>query len=329
MKRNFKQLALAVAAAVALLVAPGAFAQQDYPNKPVKIIVGYPPGGGPDFAARTLGKKLTEILGQPFIVENRPGAGGTTATAYVAKMPADGYTLLLGTIGELVIAPYIYKNLQYNTAKDFTPISIIYSTPLLLVSNSSKLPPIRNIQDLIREAKARPGKIDVGTSGIGSIHHLTMEMFKYSAGLDMMHIPYKGSGQSITAILAGDVPILFTAVTGAGPHIATGKLNLLAVTSANRLPDYPDVPALSEILKDFDYTVDNGLLAPAGLPPEVLSKLSRAIKQAMESPDLVEAFRKNSSIARYTTPEEYAESIRRDLKKYERAVKFAKIPMVE
>lgn len=184
-------------------------------------------------------------------------------------------------------------------------------------------------QDLIREAKAKPGKIDYGSSGIGTIHHIAMEVFKADAGLDMTHIPYKGSGQSITSALAGEVPVLVTSMTAAAPHISAGKLNLVAVTSGARHPGYLDVPSLSEIVKDYDYSSEMGLLAPAGLPPSVLARLSRAIKQAAESPDLLEAFKKTSTIVKYTTPEEYAENLRRNLKKYQRAVKIAKVPVNE
>ena len=325
MKLKFKQLALAAATMLAFVA--GALAQE-YPTKPVKIIVGYVPGGGPDFVARSLGQKLSEILGQPFVVENRPGAGATTATAQVAKMPADGYTLLLGETGQLVIAPFIYKKLAYDPVKDFTPISLVgTSSGMLLVSNPRSS--IKTIQDLVREAKANPGKIDYGSSGIGSIHHIAMEVFKADAGLDITHIPYKGSGQSVASILAGDVPLLFTSVPAAGSHIRAGTLSLLAVSAPNRMSAYPDIPSLSEIVKDYDYLSEMGLLAPAGLPAEVLAKLSKAIKLAAESPDLLEAFKKNHYILKYTTSAEYAENIRRNLKKYERAVKIAKVPVNE
>lgn len=325
MKLKFMKLALTATAMMA--IASGLFAQE-YPSKPVKIIVGYVPGGGPDFVARSLGQKLTEILGQPFVVENRPGAGATTATAQVARMPADGYTLLLGETGQLVIAPFIYKNLAYDPVKDFTPISLVgTSSGMLLVSNPRSS--IKTIQDLVREAKANPGKIDYGSSGIGSIHHIAMEVFKADAGLDIMHIPYKGSGQSVASILAGDVPLLFTSVPAAGSHIRAGTLSLLAVSAPNRMSAYPDIPSLSEIVKDYDYLSEMGLLAPAGLPAEVLAKLSKAIKLAAESPDLLEAFKKNHYILKYTTPAEYAENIRRNLKKYERAVRIAKVPVNE
>lgn len=325
MKLKFIKLALTATAMMA--IATGLFAQE-YPSKPVKIIVGYVPGGGPDFVARSLGQKLTEILGQPFVVENRPGAGATTATAQVARMPADGYTLLLGETGQLVIAPFIYKNLAYDPVKDFTPISLVgTSSGMLLVSNPRSS--IKTIQDLVREAKANPGKIDYGSSGIGSIHHIAMEVFKADAGLDITHIPYKGSGQSVASILAGDVPLLFTSVPAAGSHIRAGTLSLLAVSAPNRMSAYPDTPSLSEIVKDYDYLSEMGLLAPAGLPAEVLAKLSKAIKLAAESPDLLEAFKKNHYILKYTTPAEYAENIRRNLKKYERAVRIAKVPVNE
>lgn len=323
MKLKFKQLALAAATMLAFVA--GALAQE-YPSKPVKIIVGYVPGGGPDFVARSLGQKLSEILGQPFVVENRPGAGATTATAQVAKMPADGYTLLLGETGQLVIAPFIYKKLAYDPVKDFTPISLVgTSSGMLLVSNSKSS--IKTIHDLLREVKANPGKVDYGSSGIGSIHHIAMEVFKTDAGLNITHIPYKGSGQSINSILAGEVPLLITSVPAAASHIQAGSLNLLAVSSPNRMAAYPDTPSLSEIVKDYDYLSEMGLLAPAGLPADVLAKLSKAIKQAAESQDLLDAFKKNHYILKYTTPAEYAENIQRNLKKYERAVRIAKVPV--
>lgn len=322
MKVNLDKFALVVAATVG--IATGALAQE-YPNKPVKIIVGYVPGGGPDFVARSMGQRLTEILGQPFVVENRPGAGATTATAQVAKMPADGYTLLLGETGQLVIAPFIYKKLTYDPIKNFTPISLVAtSSGNLLVSNSKSS--IKTIHDLLREVRAHPGKIDYGSSGIGTIHHIAMEVFTTDAGLNIRHIPYKGSGQSITSVLAGEVPLLMTSVPAAAAHIQAGSLNLIAVSSPNRIAAYPDTPSLAEIVKDYDYVSEMGLLAPAGLPPDVLAKLSRAIKQATESPDLLDAFKKNHYIVKYTTPAEYAENIQRNLKKYDRAVRIAKVP---
>jgi tripartite-type tricarboxylate transporter receptor subunit TctC len=324
MKARFRQ---GLIASLALLGIAGSAFAQNYPNRPVKVIVGYVPGGGPDFVARALSQKLSQIMGQPFVVENKAGASGTVATAQVAKAPADGYTLLLGETGQLVIAPYVFKNLQYDTVKDFTPVALVGTGPLILVANAKT--PIKNVQDLVREAKANPGKLNYGTSGIGSIHNIAMEVFKADAGVGITHVPYKGSGQSVSAVLAGDVPVLITSLTAAAPHIKAGTLNLVAVTSGARMPGYPDVPSLSEVVKDYDFSSEMGVLAPAGLPPEILAQLSKAIKQAVESPDLLEQFKKTSTIIHYTTPEEYSENIRRNLKKYERAVKIAKIPVSE
>ena len=326
MFKRLKQLAL-VAGVLLGTAMPCAHAQQDYPNRPVKIIVGYVAGGGPDFTARTFGQKISEILGQPVVIENRPGAGATTATAQVARAPADGYTLLLGETGQLFVAPFVHKNLAYDTVRDFTPISLLSAGPLIVVSNS-KLP-IKSVSDLLREAKANPGKLDVGTSGVGTIHHIALAVLMADAGIDMTHVPYKGSGQSVASALAGDVPLLITSMTAAGAHVAAGKLNVLAVTSAKRLPSYAEIPSLSETLKDFDYSSEMGLLAPAGLPPLVQQKLFRAVRQAMESTEVQEAFKKTSTMLVGLSPEEYAQNIGRNLKKYERAVRLAKIPVAE
>ena len=316
-----------LALAVALVTCAAAAAAQGYPNRPVKIIVGYVPGGGPDFVARTFAQKLGDLLGQSFVVENRPGAGATTATAQVAKAPPDGYTLLLGETGQLVVAPHIYKKLPYDTLRDFTPISMMASGPLILVSNGQL--PIKNVADLLREAKARPGKIDVGTSGVGTIHHIALEVLSADAGLELNHVPYKGSGQSMVALLAADVPLLVTSLTAAAPHIAAGKVHIVAVTSANRIPTMPNVPSLSEVVKDYDYSSEMGLLAPAGLPADVLAKLTQAVKVVADYPDLLESFKKTSTIVRYTSPQEYSDNLRGNMRKYERAVKIAKIPTSE
>lgn len=324
MRRNILKWAAALAASAAFVVPAAA---QEWPSRPVKIIVGYVPGGGPDFVARSFGQKLSELLGQPFVVENRPGAGATTATSFVAKSAPDGYTLLLGETGQLVVAPHVYRKLPYDTLKDFTPISLMASGPLIVVSNGQR--PIKTLADLVREAKANPGKIDVGTSGIGTIHHIALEVLKADAGLDLNHVPYKGSGQSMSGVLAGDVPLLITSMTAAAPHVQAGKVTLIAVTSSERLPSIPDAPSVSELVKNFDYSSEMGLLAPAGLPPAILAKLNRAVKQAAESPDLVDLFKKTSTIVRYTTPDEYAQNLRRNMIKYERAVRIARIPTAE
>lgn len=320
MKPKFRHLALF---AMAVFTLPTSSFSQEYPNRPVKIVVGYVPGGGPDMVARALGQKLSEILGQPFVVENKPGAGGTLATGQVAKTAADGYTLMVGETGQLVIAPHIYKNITYNTLTDFSPIALVTSEPLLLVSSARSN--IKTLPDLIREAKANPGKIPYGSSGIGTIHHIAGEVFKSGVGLEMTHVPYKGSGQSVPAVLSGDVPVLVTSFAGAGPHIRAGNMHLLAVSSANRLPSMPNVPAISELIKGYDYPSEMGLLAPAGLPPAILNKLTTAVKQASQSPDFISRFKDTSTVITYRTPAEYAENLKVNLKKYELAVKLANV----
>ena len=296
---------------------------QDYPNRPVKLLVGYVPGGGPDMVARALAQKLTEILGQPFVVENKPGAGGTLATGVAAKSAADGYTLLVGETGQLVIAPNIYKNISYKTLKDFVPVALVSSEPLLLVSSNKS--GIKTLQDLVQQAKAQPGIISYGSSGIGTIHHMAGEVLKSGFGLDLMHVPYKGSGQSVPAILSGDVPILVSSFAGAGSHIRAGTLNLLAVTTAGRLPSMPNVPAVSEMIKGYEFPSEVGILAPAGLPSAVLNKLSAAIKLACDSPDFAAKFKETSTIVTYKTPAEYTQNLKTNLKKYADAAKLAGI----
>jgi tripartite-type tricarboxylate transporter receptor subunit TctC len=326
MRNWLSRLTAPLCAAMALLAGPAA-AQQDYPNRPVKIIVGHPPGGVPDLVARAYARRLGELLGQSFLVENRPGAAGTTATAQVARMPADGYTLMAGETGQLFVAPYLYRNLGYDTLRDFTPISMVATGGVLLVVNATS--PIRNLQDLIREAKANPGKLDYGSSGVGSIHHISMATFFDEAGIELMHVPYKGSGQSITAVLAGEVPVLATSVATAGPHIAAGKLVPLGVTTSYRASGLPNVPSIGETFKDYDFASETGFLAPAGLPAPVLDKLAQAIRQASESPEIFDYFRVRGIDIRYTTPAQYAANMRASLKRYERAVRVSKIPKAD
>jgi tripartite-type tricarboxylate transporter receptor subunit TctC len=307
----------------AATVANNALAQS-YPDKPVTLVVGYVAGGSPDLVARSMAQTLSHSMGQSFIVENRPGASATLAAASVAKAPADGYRLFVADTAPLVIAPFTIRNLPYDTLKDFTPVSLVYvATGMALVSNSGT--GIKTLQDLIRKAKENPGKLNYGSSGVGSIHHLAMEVFKEAEGINLTHVPYKGSAQSVIAVLNGQVPVIYTALSTVQSYIAAGKINLLAVGSPERQPAYPDVPAISEVVKGFQYTGEFGILGPAGLPPEVVSRLNGAIKAASENPELIERFRKTGGAVAYTTPQQYSQLIRHNLEKYGRAVKLAKI----
>lgn len=308
---------------IVLLCALNLAHAQDYPNRTVKILVGYVAGGSPDFVARALAQKLSDLLNQPFVIENKPGGGGIAATAQLVKLPADGYTLMMGDTSQLGIAPYIFKALPYDTLKDLTPIAGLTTEPLMIVASPKSN--IKTLSELIQSVKANPNKYNYGSSGVGSIHHIAMEAFKADAGLDITHIPYKGSGQSVPAILSGDVPILLTAYTASAPHIKANSLNLLAVTSGKRWSRYPDIPAISEVVKDFDFQAETGVLAPAGLPAPIVHKLTVAIKQAAESADFISKFKETAFSISYMNPTEYGDQIKKNLKKYERAVGLAKI----
>ena len=314
----------ALLAAIGGLVGLGSSALgQDYPNRAVRILVGYPPGGIPDLVTRATGQALSQILGQQFVVENKPGASATLATDLVAKAPADGYTLLTGETGQLEIAPYLFKALPYDTLRDLTPISHISSTTIVFVANSKSN--IRTIKDLIREAKANPGKLNYGSSGIGSIHHIIFEAFNAAAGIKMTHIPYKGAQLTLAALLSGEVHAMMTGLGVVTAQRQAGTVTLIGVTSAERYPFTPDIPPISDELKDFDFSSEAGILAPAGLPPEVLAKLSRSIKAAVETPDVQDRFKKLGLVLSWTTPEAYREKIRQNLKKFEQVVRTANI----
>ena len=321
MKKSIRNFALAAVATLCMTSVGSAIAQA-YPNKPVRIIVGYAPGGGPDVIARLIAQKLTTSMGQPFVVENKAGASGSLATGFVAKAPADGYTLLLGETAQLVITPYVYKTLPYDTLKDIAPVAMMVTAPLVLVS-SAKTPQIKTLADLVREAKAHPGKLDYGTVGIGSLHHIAMESLKSELGISVTHIPYKGGALTVGALLAGEVPLILTTVSSLGQNAS--QANLLAVTSKNRYPSLPDVPAISEVIKGFDFSSQMGMLAPAGIPPEISAKLSAAIKVAVDSPDFLDRLKTMGFALTYEPAEAYSEKIRQNLEKYAKAVKLANI----
>jgi len=320
---RLKTKAWFLAFASAMVVTTAAFAD-DYPTRPVKLNVGYAPGGAPDTAARIIGQRLSQILKQSFIVENRPGAGATLAAAQTAKAAADGYTLSVADVGELTIAPYIYNALPYDTAKDFTPIGLAVVAPMVLMSNA-KTTNIKTLADLIRQAKANPGKLNYGSAGIGSIHHIAMEMFKSDAGIDIVHIPYKGSGQSVPAFLGGEVQLVMTGFTQALPYAKSGQVNLLAETSAKRYPGAPEVAPLSDFYPGYDYAAEIGFLAPAGVSPEIVAKLSAALKTALEDPETQEKLKTVGLIPSWLSPQAYAENLRQNLKKYKRAVDVAHV----
>jgi len=312
---------LAVASLMA--VATAAFAE-DYPTHPVRFLVGWSTGGTVDSLARVLAPRLSQILKQTFIVENRPGAGGTVGTYQVAKAAPDGYTLMLADIGQLAIAPYIYKDLPYDPVKDFTPIGLAALVPLVVISNS-KTTNIKTMADLVSYAKAHPGKLNYASPGIGGIHHIAMEVLKSEAGIDMVHVPYKGSGQSMPGLLGGEVQVMMSGFTMAAPYGKSGQVNLLGVTSPKRFSDAPNVPAISEFYKGYDFTSEVGIIGPAGLSPEVVAKLSAALKTALEEPEAIGRIKMLGDIPSWLSAQDYGENIRQNLKKYKRAAELANI----
>ncbi len=324
MKIRYRELVFAL---TPLLWVSG-LAAQEYPNRPVKLLVGYPPGGSPDALARLLAPKLSQSLGQAFVVENKPGAGATLATAEVARSPADGHTLLVAETASLVIAPYVYKALAYDTLKDLAPVALVSNLPMVLVA-SSRNSQVKSLADLIREAKANPGKLNYASLGASSIHALGTEALKAALGINITQIPYKGGIAAVAAVLAGEVDLTYTSLsTVKGLGKSTGDkahVIAIAVSSIERNPQLPDVPAVSEVIKGYDFSPQYGMLAPAGTLPAVLAKLSGAIKAAVSSPDVQDRFKSYGFVTTLTTPEGYTENIRQELEKYARAVKIANI----
>jgi tripartite-type tricarboxylate transporter receptor subunit TctC len=277
-----------IRAAIALLAAAFAcFAHaQVYPAKPVRLVVPYPAGGGTDFFARTVGAQLATQLGQPVVVENKPGAATAIGAQDVAKSPADGYTLLLGDTGTFSVNPSLYKKLAYDPVKDFAPITMTGRFALLLVVNPSKLK-AGSVKELVDEAKKAPGKIDFASPGPGSPHHLAMEMFKQRTGAQFTHVPYKGAAPAIQDLLGGQVPLMFLDLAAGAPQIKSGKLKALAVASDKRIAALPDLQTVSEAgLAGFEAWAWQALAVPAGTPRDIIAKLNAEFRKAIALPEL-------------------------------------------
>lgn len=321
MKRSIKNALLAAAAlAIAIPVAHA----QNFPDRPVRLILGFAAGGGPDATARVTAQQISTLLGQPVVVENRTGASGVIAVQAVLGAQPDGHTLLVGETGQLGILPHLSKTLPYDTMKDFAPISMLSVQPLVLASSAKS--GIKSLQQMIAEARANPGKLAYGSSGVGTLHHLAIEILKSQLGIDMIHVPFKGSGQAMPALLAGDVPLLMSGLQQAHGHARAGKINLLGVTTGARSEFLPEVPSFGEISKGFDYAAEVGLLAPQGTPPAVIKRLSDALRAALQNPDLIAKFKEQYMTPKFSTPEEYSGILRRNLEVYGKVVRTARIP---
>ena len=303
-----------------LCVATQAFAQT-YPLKPIRIVVPYPPGGFNDTLGRTLAAKFQEAWGQPVFVENKPGANTVIGSDYVAKSQPDGYTLLIVAF-PFAVTPSLLKAMPYDTLKDFQPVILAATSPNLLVVNPEV--PIHTVKELIAAAKAKPQSLSYASTGNGSSNHISMELFKSLAGVDIVHIPYKGSAPAVTDLLGGQVQVMFDNVPNVLPHVKAGKLRALAVSGATRTPLAPDVPTVAEAgVPGYELTVWFGLVAPAATPREVVQKLNAESLRILAMPDVRERFLAQGVEPQGSTPEQFAEHIRSQMAKWSKVVRDA------
>jgi tripartite-type tricarboxylate transporter receptor subunit TctC len=277
------------ALAGALLVAAAPASAQDFPNKPIRIIVPFAPGGNVDITARTISTPMGEILGQQIIVENRPGGGGMVGTAQVAKGPADGYTLVLGSSSTISVAPAVTKNPPYDPTRDLAVVGPIQQVPIVLTASARV--PITSYRDFVAQAQARPGRVSVASAGTGTSNHLALELLMKQTGLKLIHVPYKGSGPALVDLVGGQVETMMDQLTASMTHIKEGRVRALAVTTRKRSALLPDVPSLAELGQaDYDVSTFTGLFAPAGTPRPVLDKLAAALSRVLAQPAIRERF---------------------------------------
>ena len=309
--------------ALALTLAAGAAAAQTYPTKAVRLVVPFLAGGSTDIVGRTVAQKLSEMWGQQAFVDNRPGGGTTIGTEMVAKAAPDGYTLLV-TPAPFTINPSLLTKLPYDALTDFAPITLINTTPLVMVVNPGV--PAKNVKELIALAKAKPGKLNFGSSGTGGSNHLAGELFDAMAGVKMVHIPYKGNAGALTDIVGGHLDVVYNGITSAVALIRGNKLRALAVTSLQRSAALPDVPTLDESgLKGFEAVAWNGLTAPAKTPREIIMKINADVIKIVNSPELKERLKADGSDPVGNSPEQYAAFLRNEIAKWAKVIKFANV----
>ncbi|GAA4323883.1 tripartite tricarboxylate transporter substrate binding protein [Pigmentiphaga soli] len=321
--------AAAGALAAALLAAAAcAPAMAAYPERPIRMIVPFPPGGPNDLLGRIIANGLSQDLGQPVVLDNKGGAGGTIGTDMVAKAPADGYTLLLSGTASLSIAPALYPKLPYDPVKDFAPISLTGTAPSLLIVNNNQ--PFKTVSELIKAAKAKPGTLNFASAGVGTPPHLAGELFKTMAGVDIVHVPYKGGGPAMTDLIAGQVQLYFCGIASAIPQVKTGKVRPIAVTSSQRTALMPDMPTVAEAgLPGYEVANWYAIVAPAGTPADIVSKVNASLVKLLAKPDVVSQMSELGVDAKSSTPEELAAYQRSELTKWAKVVKQANIPPQE
>jgi len=320
--RNLLDSVLRLLAATLLALSfsvTGASAQQ-YPDRPLHLIVPFPPGGGADILARTVMPRVEKALGQPIVIENKPGAGGNIGAEYVARAAPDGYTLLYGTNGTHAINASLYRNLRFDPVKDFVPVSRMTTIAAMLIVNPKF--PVNSVEDLIRYAKANPGKVNFASAGNGTTSHLAGELFKTMAGIDIVHVPYRGGALAVTDLMTGQVQMMIDVMPNALPLARDGRARGLAVSTATRYPGAPEFPTIAESgLPGFEASAWDGIFVPAGTPAPIVARLNAAISEALGDPQIAEALRARGAVPNPNTPEAFARFIADSSEKWARAVR--------
>jgi len=312
--------------ALLMLAGAGPALAQQYPAKPIRMIIGFPPGGGTDIVGRIVGQRLSEVLGKQILPDNRGGASGQIAAELTAKAPPDGYTVMMAHIAAISILPSLYPKMPYDAARDFAPITLVAIGPNLLVVHPSV--PVKSVKELVAFAKARPGQLHYASPGAGTVQHLAGELFKLQAKVDMLHVPYKGSGQSIVDLVAGHVHLDFDSVPPVLPHVRSGRLRALAVTSEKRFSILPDIPTVIEGgVPGFDMSTWWGLVAPAAVSKDIIARLQAETVKVLREPDVKEKIAFAGADTVGNTPEEFAAFIRAERVKYARIVREANIKL--
>jgi tripartite-type tricarboxylate transporter receptor subunit TctC len=314
-----RRLLLALAGATLCTAGPGAFAQA-WPSKPIRVVVPFPPGGGTDIIARETTQRVAAATGWTFVVDNKPGAGGNLGVDAAAKAAPDGYTLVLGQTSNLAINPTLYAKMPYDSQKDLTPIVLVANAPPVMVTGMTT--PYKTLADAVNAAKAKPDALNFASPGNGTVAHLTSELFQKAAGIKTQHVPYKGAAQALTDVISGTVDLYMSSVPTLLGQIKNGKLRPLAVTSAKRVDDLPNVPTINESgFKGFDAVTWFGLLAPAGTPKDVIAKLNAEFNKALANPELRKKLGDEGADAASGTPEQFAALIKDEIPRWGKVVK--------
>jgi len=296
----------------------------EYPTRPIRMIVPFPPGGGNDLLARSISQPFSQAIGQSFVVDNRGGAGGQIGATLAAAAAPDGYTIFLGSIGNLTFLPVLQSKLQYEPVRDFAPVTLLATSPFILVINPAV--PAKSVKELLALAKAQPGKLNYGSAGPGSSLHMTGELFKLESGADITHVPYKGTAPALIDLLSGQVQMLFSTMPSVVPHVKTGKLRALGVSSTKRAGVVPDVPTIAEAgVPGFEVLNWQGIVVPKKTPDAIVQKLNRALLEALKSPETIKALANQGLDAAGGTPGQFGALIKSEIEKYGKVAKAANL----